>query len=149
MSTALHLAGEDDAARVVGLMERCFAETAPGRPLPDFAAIAGPLLAGSPLGAVWLIGPQRAPLGHVVVGFGWSVRHGGMIARLEQIFIRPSVRGRGIGTEVTHAIALRLRQTGVVAFEVVLPGAMAGVERFCARCGFAREDGSVVMSEAL
>ena len=100
MTTAIHLAGPDDIAPLLALMERFHVETALPHDDAHRRRAATPLVQGSPHGAVWLIGPQRAPLGYVLLGFGWSVDSAGMEGFVHEVFIRPSVRGRGIGTEV-------------------------------------------------
>ena len=114
------------------------------------AAVAGPLLDGSPLGAVWLIGPKSSPLGYVMVTFGWSMPHGGMVGWLEECYIRPSVRGRGIGTEVLHAVAVNLGRAGMQAMHAILPAADPdAAARFCARAGFRPLPGVRMMTDPL
>lgn len=149
MSTAVHLAGPDDLDRLVGLMERYHAERALPYDDTHRRRAAMPLLNGSPHGAVWLIGPQRAPLGYVLISFGWSVALAGIEGFVAEVFIRPSVRGRGIGTEVLHAIAVSLTQTGVKALHVRLEQADAGAARFCARVGFVARPELVLMTDVL
>ena len=136
MTSAITLADPTDLPRVMGLMARFHEEM--GLPYDDAhrEAAAAPLLDGSPLGAVWLIGPARAPLGYVMIGFGWSVPRAGMVGTLEEVFIRPSVRRRGIGTETLHAIAVSLRDAGLRALTVSLPPEQDALQSFCERVGF-------------
>ena len=135
MSAAVHLAGPADDDRLLSLMARFHEERGAAYTDEHRAAVAAPLLAGSPLGAIWLIGPQRAPLGYAMISFGWSVAMGGMIGWLEEIYIRPSVRGRGIGTEVLHGIAVSLQQADLRALHVRVDDD-ARLASFCARVGF-------------
>ena len=86
MTTAINLAGPDDLDRALALMARFHEEAGLGYDDAHRQAVMEPLLAGSPLGGVWLIGPQRAPLGYVMVSFGWSVAQGGMVGWLEELF---------------------------------------------------------------
>ena len=148
MSTAINLAGPADDNRLLSLMGRYHEEI--GLPYDDAhrAAVTAPLLEGSPLGAVWLIGPARAPLGYVMVSFGWSVSLGGMIGWVEEVFIRPSVRSRGIGTEVLRTIAVSLGQAGLRALQVRVDDntRLAG---FCARVGFGNTANTRVMTDLL
>jgi GNAT superfamily N-acetyltransferase len=148
MTTAITLAGTEHATQVLGLMAR-FHEDA-GLPYDDAhrSTVAEPLLDGSPLGAIWLIGPGRAPLGYVMISFGWSVADGGMVGRLEEVYIRASVRNRGIGTEVMHAVTVNLRQAGLRAMHVQLQ-ADAPAAAFCKRVGFAPVTGVIHMAETL
>lgn len=149
MTTAIHLAGQDHAALVLALMQRSHEE----RALPHDDAhrenVIAPLLDGSPLGAVWLIGPARAPLGYVLISFGWSVDLGGMIGWVEDIYIRPSVRKRGIGTEVLHAVAVTLHRADLRALHVRIPGGNDAMARFCAKAGFGTDQTLRVMTDVM
>lgn len=149
MTTAIHLAGPDDGARVQALMQRNHEE----RGLPHDDAhrenVVAPLLEGSPLGAVWLIGPARAPLGYVLISFGWSADLGGMIGWVEDIFIRQSVRKRGIGTEVLHAIAVTLGRADLRALHVRIPDDDDTLAKFCAKAGFRSDETLRVMTDRL
>ncbi len=149
MTTAIHLAGADDLDRLLALMERFHTEAALPYDDNHRRRAAGPLLAGSPHGAVWLIGPQRAPLGYVLLSFGWSVAMAGAEGIVDEVFIRHSVRGRGIGTEVLHAIAVSLAQNGVKALHVRLDRSNAAAARFCAKVGFLTRPELVIMTDAL
>lgn len=148
MSTAINLCTPADDQRLLALMARYHAEC--GMPYDDNhrAAVAAPLLDGSPLGAVWLIGPQRAPLGYVLVTFGWSVRIGGMVAWVDEVFIRPSVRSRGIGTEVLHSVAVSLGAAGVRALQARV-GDDARLAKFCTKVGFDTTEDQRIMTDYL
>ena len=139
MSAAITLATGNHMAQLLALMSRRATE-ASGTPETDEAQIARqhalkPLLAGGPEGAVWLIGPPRAPLGYIVVTFGWSLALGGREAWVEDVFVRPSVRRRGIGREVLHAIATSLRQAEVRALNARLPAGAEVARSFCQSTG--------------
>ena len=107
-----------------------------------------PLLAGSPYGAVYLIGPARAPVGYLVVTFTWSIGFGGLEAILTDLWIRPAVRGRGMAAEASAALAGSLASAGVVAMSAqAAPGSAA--ERLFKRLGFTMRTASAIMSRPL
>ncbi len=139
MTAALTLAHADNAEILLSLMARYHEET--GQPFDDEhrAVSAAPLLGESPLGAVWLIGPPRAPLGYVTMTFGWSIERGGITATLAEAFIRPSVRGRGIGTEAMHAIMVQLSQAGIKAYYAAPALDTPRAIRFCERLKLSRD----------
>lgn len=149
MSTGIHLAGVDDADRVMSLMQRHHEERALPHDDTHRAHVAAPLLEGSPLGAIWLIGPQRAPLGYVMISFGWSADLGGMIGWVEEIFVRASVRRRGIGTEVLHAVSVALRKADLRALHMRLSPADDAMARFCTRAGFQQGEALHLMTDRL
>lgn len=119
--TALHLAGPGDLERLVTLCAACHAEMGIARDDDSRRAGLAPLLDGLPQGAVYLIGPARAPLGYAVLSFGWSLSEAGIEARLDELFIRPAVRRRGIATEVLAALPRALGEAGVRSLSLRLP----------------------------
>jgi len=121
MSAGLHLATAENAETCHGLAEKYHAEIGATYDAVHRAAVIDPLLAGSPLGAIWLIGPPRAPLGYVLITFAWSIEAGGMIGWVREIFVRDKVRKRGIGTEALADVARALRGGGIQALHVTLP----------------------------
>ena len=149
MTTAIALAGPDQSDRVLSLMARYHEEQQLGFDDAHRDAVVRPLLDGNPLGAIWLIGPSRAPLGYVLMSFGWSSEAGGMIGWLEEVYIRSSVRSRGIGTEAVHAITLSLAKAGMKAVFARIPEHAPNAARFCRRCGFAEGSNSTVMVDTL
>jgi ribosomal protein S18 acetylase RimI-like enzyme len=108
-----------------------------------------PLLDGMPQGAIYLIGPARAPLGYVVLSFGWSLPLAGMEARVEELYIRPPVRGRGIATEVLGSLPRALAQAGVKAIHLHLSAASDRARDLFARARFREEDGTRLMTRKL
>lgn len=148
MSTAINLARPTDDDRLLSLMARYHEER--GLDYDDLhrAQVTAPLLEGSPLGAVWLIGPARSPLGYVLVSFGWSVHLGGMTGWVEEVFIRASVRNRGIGTEVLHAVAVSLGHAGLKALQVRVDDDTR-LAQFCERVGFDTATEAKIMTDRL
>jgi len=115
MSARLTLCGPDALDRIDPMVAAFHAEMGyESAPEHRRAAIA-PLLDGSPYGAVYLIGPSRAPVGYLVVTFSWSIEFGGMEALLDEIWIRPAVRGRGMAPEAVEALLKALGSAGIVA----------------------------------
>ena len=141
MSAKLHLAAEDDLDRLLPLVAAYHAfEGITGDDDTRRAALM-PLLAGSPLGAVWLIGLRRAPVGYIALSFGWSIEFGGMDGIIDEFFIRENVRGRGMGTEVLMALMPQLAQAGLKALHLEADPANEPALRLYQRRGFKVRDG--------
>ena len=139
--TALHLARAEDAPRVLPLVAAFHAEM--GIDSNEATRIAGvaPLLDGSTHGVIYLMGPQRAPIGYVVISFGWSVEFGGMDGFIDEIFVRPGVRGRGIGSEVLAQLAKALEEAGMKALHLEVRKEDTRTQPFYEKLRFAaRED---------
>lgn len=116
--TALHLAGPDDLQRLLPMIAAFHEEIGIAQTVEARTEALAPLLEGSPYGAAYLVGPARAPIGYVVVCFGWSLEMGGMDGFLDEIYIRPGVRGRGIGSEVLQNLPKALAGAGLKALHL-------------------------------
>ena len=146
MTAALHLATPDDLARLEPMVAAYHAfEEIESTPEHRRAALA-PLLDGSPHGAVYLIGPRRAPVGYIAVTFGWSIELGGMDGFIDEFFIRDGVRGRGMGSEVLLALLPRLAEAGVVAIHLEVARGNARARALYERRGFAPRDRYTLMT---
>lgn len=107
------------------------------------------MLAGSPYGAIYLIGPSRAPIGYIVVTFGWSVEFGGMDGFVDELYIRPAVRGRGIATEVLTALPKALSGAGLRAIHLEVERDNETAQRLYLRNRFEPRDQYILMSKRL
>ena len=149
MSTALHLAKPDDMAKLAPLVAAFHAEMNIDSTDDSRAAAVAPLLEGSPLGAVYLLGPRRAPIGYLVITFGWSVEFGGMDAFVDEIFVRPGVRGRGMGLDALMSIRNMLKSVGVTAIHLEVDGADEATQRLYRRAHFKPRDRYMLMTQRL
>ncbi|MCA0994695.1 GNAT family N-acetyltransferase [Alloyangia pacifica] len=147
---SLHLAGPDDLERLLPMVASFQTERAGQQPDEDhLSAALTPLLDGAPQGAIWLIGPRKAPVGYVVAAFGWSVESGGLTATLDQIYVRPAVRRRGMGSEALFQLTQALRQGGVTALQMEVSASDEPLLRFCRRARLQDRDGAILMRCAL
>ncbi|EAQ01612.1 acetyltransferase, GNAT family protein [Pseudooceanicola batsensis HTCC2597] len=144
--TALHLASVDDLSKLMPLVGAFHAEYGLDLSEDHRERALTPLLEGSPYGAVWIIGPTRAPIGYVIISFGWSVEFGGMDGFLDEIYIRPGVRGRGIATEVMETLPKTLADSGLRALHLEVDRTDEKVMSLYRRQGFAPRDRYTLMT---
>lgn len=111
MKSLLHLADASDVEKMLPLLAAFHVEM--GIEMTDEAREAAlrPLLEGIPHGAAYLIGPRRAPVGYLILSFGWSIEFGGIDGFLDEIYVRPAVRGRGMGGDAILALLKALKQS--------------------------------------
>lgn len=149
MSAALHLAKPDDLDRLCALVTAFQAEK--GLASTDEARRAGlaPLLDGIPHGAAYLIGPARAPMGYVIVSFGWSVEFAGLDGFIDSIYLRPAVRGRGIASEILISLPKALAGAGLVALRLEVDNSNEPAKRLYARAGFKPRERYLLMGKHL
>jgi ribosomal protein S18 acetylase RimI-like enzyme len=145
----LTAAGPEHLSRLLPMVEACHATVGISSSDSRRRAALEPLLRGTPLGALWLIGPKMAPVGYVAVGLGWSIELGGPDAFVDELFIRESVRGRGMGAQALDALAVELGKRNVVAVHLEVSLDDSRAVSFYARRGFARRDGYSLMTRRL
>lgn len=147
MSAALHLATIDDLDKLEPMVAGYHAFEGIASTEEHRRAALTPLLQGTPHGVVYLIGIRRAPVGYIVISFGYSVELGGIDGFIDEFFIRENVRGRGMGTEVLSSLLPALGQHGVKALHLEVPLENASAHRICTRAGFRLRDGYCLMTK--
>lgn len=149
MTTSITLATPKEAAKLLPLIAAFHAEF--GIEMSDEAREAAvmPLLEGAPFGAAWLIGPSMAPTGYVIITFGWSIELGGMDAFVDELYIRPPVRGRGIASEVLSALAATLREAQVKALHLEVARSDEKAQSLYKRAHFELRDTYCLMTRRL
>ena len=146
MSAALHLAGPEDLTVLLPMVAAYHVEEEIASDETHLRAALGPLLDGSPMGCVYLIGPRRAPIGYIAIAFGWSIEFGGMEGFVDEFFIRPGVRGRGVGSEVLQALLPQMDAAGVHALHLEASTDRPRLQRLYSRAGFRMRDGYHLMT---
>ncbi len=136
MSAALHLANIDDLPRLQSLVARLHSHEGIVQSDEDREAALRPLLEGSPHGATYLIGPRQGPVGYIIVSFGYSVEMGGIDGFVDEFYIRESVRGRGMGSEVLRMLMPALSDYGVKALHLEVDRDNDKAKRLYGRLGF-------------
>ncbi len=94
------------------------------------------LLAEPSLGQVRLICDADRPLGYVVLTFGFSLESHGRDLLIDEIYLLPDYRGRGIGRQVINQLEAEARTLGITRLylEVERPNQQA--QAFYRRLGF-------------
>lgn len=144
----LHLATPDDLPRLAPMVAAFHAETGLTTSEADRMAALELLFSGEVQAAAWMIGPRRAPVGYIVISFGFSIELGGRDAFVDEFFLRNAVRGRGMGTQVLQALLPMLRDMGVRAVHLETKGGGDRVALY-ERAGFALRDGYCLMTRVL
>lgn len=149
MSAALRLARPEDLDRLMGLVTAFHTEAGIPQDADQTRNALAPLLDGIPHGCIYLIGPGRAPLGYIILTFGWSVEFGGMDGFVDEIYIRPAVRGRGIATEVLMDLPKALAGAGLTALHLEVDRTNEAAQNLYLRTGFKPRDRYMLMSKTL
>jgi uncharacterized protein YndB with AHSA1/START domain/GNAT superfamily N-acetyltransferase len=113
-------AGAEDAATLLPMMRALWEHEGVPFTEADTADALGRLLADPGLGRVWLAYADDAVAGYAMGTWGFSTEQGGRFLLLDELFVLPSLRGRGAGTAALAFVedAARLDGAGAVRIEV-------------------------------
>jgi ribosomal protein S18 acetylase RimI-like enzyme len=149
MAAVLTLAGMGDLDKVAPLVAAFHAEEALTTTEPQRLAAVTHILEGTSLGALYLIGPRVAPIGYVVVAHGFSIEFGGLDAFIEGIYIRPPMRGKGIGGESLLQMCKILEAGGNKVVHLEVDQTNTTAQQLYSRGGFGLRANYNLMSKEL
>lgn len=132
----LELATAADEAELVRLAHAFHAED--GHPLTEAGVAALRLTArGHPLAKAWLVREAGRTVGYAVLCLGFGIEYGGPDAFIDDLYLVPEARGRGIGGRVIDRLEQEGRALGLSAlFLVVDPDNTPAIRLYRGR-GFA------------
>lgn len=134
-------ATREDLPAVVEAVEELLAELGGRRPSrPEMEAEVGALIDDGALGTLLVAEDDGSLVG--VLGASWqrAIHVPGRYATIQDLWVHPEWRSRGIGAELVEALAARAREQGVGRIEVGLPretfAAIEQTEAFYRGAGF-------------
>ncbi len=82
-----------------------------------------------------------AKKGHKIIGvayvsYNWTLEHGGKSAWLEELYVIPEWRNRGVGQSLLSAVIRRARACGCAAIDLEVDQSHAQAENLYRRAGF-------------
>ena len=132
----LTMATADDLADVVALLSAQFDEH--GIDAGDVARGARGLIESPERGAIFLATVDGTRVGIAAMPFTWTLEHGGLVAWLDELYVLPSMRDRGIGRALLDHVLAAARAAGCLAIDLEVDTSHARVERLYERRGFTR-----------
>lgn len=106
------------------------------------------LLAGERLGRLWLVEEGGLLCGYAILTLGFSVEFGGPDVFLDELYIVPSARGRGLGAQTLALLDAEARTLGAVMMHLGVEPHNDRVLRLYERHGF-RNRGVRLYSKAV
>jgi len=128
-----------DLELLLALMADFYAESGYTLERDIAAAALAPLLAPEgpvSAGAAWLIEVEGGAAGHVVVTYAHSMEFGGRVATIDDLFVRPSWRGRGLASRALAQLRDGAQREGVRAMRVETGHDNAAAVAVYRRAGF-------------
>jgi ribosomal protein S18 acetylase RimI-like enzyme len=108
-------AGPADLERLLPLVARFTATQGYPFDAAGSRAALAELLARPELGRVYAIVSGEETIGYAVLCFGWSIEWGGRDAFLDELYLEPAWRGRGLARAALRALLSEARAAGVRA----------------------------------
>ncbi len=136
MALTIRSATSNDVGTLVDLMTDFYAEA--NHPLPPAQATRAfqALLAEHQLGAIWLAEDATTAVGHVVLTLSFSMDAGGLRAFIDDLYVRPGSRGRGVGAALLAAVQSACVERGVQALHVEVGADNLTARRLYERAGY-------------
>ncbi|MGI3185766.1 GNAT family N-acetyltransferase [Nioella aestuarii] len=104
------------------------------------------LLAHPDRGRIWLIEQDGQPAGYLAIAFGYSIELGGREAAIDEIFVTPDHRGKGLGAKALTSFLDWAKHEHLVAIHLDVAPDNDGARRLYARLGFESFMGYELMS---
>ena len=115
MNPSFRIATAEDVELLLELMREFYSvehleldESSAGRALHE-------LVEHAEQGTAVLIEDGRVPLGYLVLTYGFSLEFGGRFGLLDELYVRPSFQGKGIGTAAMSFVEDLCRRSGIAA----------------------------------
>jgi ribosomal protein S18 acetylase RimI-like enzyme len=106
-------------------------------------------LGGGGTGRLWLIRDGAEVVGYVAVTFTFSLAGGGSLAGIDEMYVQPARRGRGIGAQALALVERTAREVGCSAVRLEVNRRNEPAQRFYRRMGFRTRERFLTMDRRL
>ena len=137
----IRYATNDDEQELLALMRQYYAED--GYVFHENRAnrAVRQLLADRSLGRLWVISAEGKIVGYVVLTLGFSLEYLGLDAFLDELYVTPDWRGKGLGKRALRLVEDTCRALEVNALHLEVERDKAEAHRLYERAGFERHNG--------
>jgi GNAT superfamily N-acetyltransferase len=148
MDFELRAASPVDRELLVELIAEFYRES--GYPMDEGEArrAFGELLADPHHGRVWIVVVEGRPAGYLALTLGFSLEYMGVDAFIDDFFLRPEIRDRGVGTAVLSQVEAEASVLGIRALHLEVERGNARARAVYDRRGF-REHDRVLLTKKL
>lgn len=141
-------ATDSDVASLIGLMRSFYGEE--GYPFSEDGARAAVvhLLQNERVGRIWVAEAGEVPQGYLVLTFGYSLEHHGVVAFVDELFVVPPSRGRGIGAAALALAEAECGALGVRTLQLEVERDNVAAQELYRRSGF-KDHGRFLLTKRL
>jgi ribosomal protein S18 acetylase RimI-like enzyme len=136
----LRLATAADIEAVLALHRAFFSEDGYAFREDESRANLARLLGDPTLGRLWVMDDAGEVVGYLLLAFGFSLEFRGRDAFVDELYVAPGHRGRGLGKRALELAAEACRELGVRALHLEVERYKEGAQALYRRMGFADHD---------
>jgi GNAT superfamily N-acetyltransferase len=107
------------------------------------------LFAEPRLGSAWVAESDGRLAGYLIAVRVLSLEHFGVMAEIDEFYVLPEARARGVGARLLAAAEAALAREGCVRLQLQLAVGNAGARAFYERRGYRTRDGYRLLDKAL
>ena len=107
------------------------------------------LLSEPRLGAAWVAEAEGRLTGYLIAVTVLSLEHGGIMAEIDELFVLPEARARGVGTQLLAAAEAALAARGCVRLQLQLAVGNAPARDFYQHRGYRAREGYRLLDKGL
>lgn len=130
------VAREADLGAVIAMMRDYYAEDGYTFSEAEARVVVGRLIRDSGLGRLWVAWAGESPVGYLAVTYGYSLEYRGRDAFIDEVYVVPSRRRRGIGAQAVALAESACREAGVRALHLEVERDKTGAREMYRRGGF-------------
>jgi ribosomal protein S18 acetylase RimI-like enzyme len=108
-----------------------------------------PLLTTDHSGRIWFVKLESVHVGYVALCFGYSIEFRGRDAFVDELYIVPEHRGKGVGKEVLRLVEPEAKKLGVKALHLEVAHENDPAKHLYQTFGFEARDRYIFMSKKL
>ena len=149
MTIELQLAKPRDLEPVLPLVQAYHEFEQLGSTAAARESAVGRLLGDESLGGIWLIRSDDELCGYIALCRGFSIEFDGFDAFVDEFYLLPEFRGRGIGGEVLKQIKSKARELDINALHLEVARDNDRARRLYRAAGFEARDKYLLMSATL
>ena len=130
-------AGPEHLAELLAMMREMQADDPWSCPFDEASVsqVTDQLLRDPSLGRVWLLQSDGESIGYIVMSFDFSLEYRGRNAWVDELFVRQSHRGLGIGTQALEFFLVQAKELGMAAVHLEVNHGNRAIELY-RRTGF-------------
>jgi GNAT superfamily N-acetyltransferase len=142
MPATVRQASPADVAELASLVELYWAfESLRGYDRLRVESLLSAAIAASGVATCWVASEDGTLIGYLLAAFAFSLEHGGMTAEVDEFFVVPEARSRGVGLSLLHQAEESLTSLGFVRLQLQLSAENLHAREFYSRLGYTHRSG--------